>query len=42
MAANGPFIVYVQIRKALSSKFTMKSENVLLSESFLGGDIYMS
>ena len=42
MAANRPFIVYVQITIALSSKFMVKSEKVLLSESFFGGkNIYL-
>lgn len=41
MAASGPFIVYVQITKALSSKFMIKSEIVLLSESFFGGKIFL-
>ena len=38
MAADLPFIVCVQITKTLSSKFVIKSEKVLLNESFFSGD----
>lgn len=41
LAAHGPFTVYVPITKALSSKFMVKSEKLLLYESFSLGKIFV-